>query len=195
MARRAEIDRKTKETAIRCTVDLDGEGKVEARTGVGFYDHMLDILGRHALIDITLQADGDLEVDPHHTVEDVGIVLGQALAQALGDKKGITRVGFGSVPLDEALAEATVDLSGRGFYARRGELPRDQVGEFPTELVDDFFQALSGKLGATLHLNVVSGRNAHHIIECLFKSTARALRQAAAVDPRERGIPSTKGVL
>ncbi len=195
MGRSATIERRTKETAITCTVDLDGEGKVEAATGVGFFDHMLEILGRHALLDLTLQAQGDLEVDAHHTVEDVGIVLGQAIAQALGDKAGITRMGSASVPLDEALAQATVDLSGRGFYARRGDLPDGKLGAFDTELADDFFQGFAANLGANLHLDIVSGRNAHHVVECLFKSTARALRQAVSVDPREHGVPSTKGVL
>ena len=195
MARSASVDRKTKETRVRCSVELDGTGRVDVKTGVGFFDHMLEILGRHALFDINLEADGDLEVDEHHTVEDAGIVLGQALAEALGDKAGLTRMGFASVPLDEALAQATVDLSGRGFYARRGRVPPGKAGAFSTELVDDFFQAFAVNLRATLHLDVTAGRNAHHVIECLFKSTARALRLAASVDPRERGVPSTKGTL
>jgi imidazoleglycerol-phosphate dehydratase len=195
MARAATVERRTKESAIACTVDIDGAGKTEVRTGVGFFDHMLEILGRHALIDIKLTAKGDIEVDAHHTVEDAGIVLGAALAKALGDKAGIARMGFASVPLDEALAQATVDLSGRGFYARRGEVPRGKVGAFDTELADDFFQSLAANLGANVHVEIAAGQNAHHIIECMFKATARALRQAAAPDPRERGVPSTKGVL
>ena len=195
MGRSAAVERTTKETAVSCRVDLDGSGQVTCDTGVGFLDHMLEIVGRHALFDITLTAKGDLQVDSHHTVEDAGIVLGTALAKALGDKTGITRMGFASVPLDEALAQATLDLSGRGLYVRRGELPREKLGTFDTELADDWLQALAANLGANLHIDIVAGRNAHHIVECMFKATARALRQAAAVDPRERGVPSTKGVL
>jgi len=193
--RLAEVERKTKETKIRVRVDLDGAGRVEAATGIGFFDHMLDLLGRHALFDLSVTAAGDLAVDAHHTVEDVGIALGEAVAKALGDKAGLSRFGFASVPMDEALAQASLDLSGRGSLAFTGEFGAESVGEMPTEVVEDFLGAFCVNAGANAHLSLVAGRNAHHAVEAVFKALARALREAVAIDPREKGVPSTKGIL
>lgn len=195
MPRTAKIKRKTTETEISLEIDLDGAGKADVSTGVGFLDHMLELFARHGMVYLKVKAAGDLDVDAHHTTEDVGICLGQAVAQAAGDKKGIRRYGFASVPLDEALAQVTLDLSGRPFLVFEGDLPQSKVGEFDSELTEDFFQAFATHGKITLHCQVVRGRNTHHAIECLFKATARALRQALETDPRESGVPSTKGVL
>ncbi len=195
MGRTATIDRTTKETSVTVTVDLDGSGSTDVSTGVPFFDHMLDALGRHSLIDLTVAAKGDLAVDSHHTVEDVGICLGQALASALGDKSGIRRFGSAAVPLDEALVLAAVDISGRGSLTYEVDVPIEIIGTFDTTLAKEFFAALATNAGITLHVHDVAGDNAHHIIEAAFKSVARALRDAVEVDPRVAGVPSTKGTL
>jgi imidazoleglycerol-phosphate dehydratase len=191
----AEKARKTKETDIRLRLDLDGEGRTAVRTGVGFFDHMLDLLGKHALLDLDIAATGDIHVDAHHTVEDVGICLGQALAEALGDKAGIRRFGFASVPMDEALAEASLDISGRPFLVCQVAFPTEKTGEFDAELAEEFLRALAVNAGLTLHIRVPYGKNTHHVVEGIFKALARALRDAVALDPRVRGVPSTKGTL
>jgi len=195
MARTSRIDRQTKETRVTLHLDLDGSGRAEISTGVPFLDHMLSLLAAHGLLDLELKAQGDLEVDGHHTVEDIGLSLGQALREALGDKTGLTRYGQALVPMDEALARAVVDLSGRPYLAYRVELAQDKVGDFDTDLAHDFFQGLVNEARLTLHLDAWQGRSAHHVIEALFKAFARALAQAAALDPRRKGVPSTKGVL
>jgi len=195
-SRRAEIARVTSETDIRLSLDLDGSGKSEIATGVGFFDHMLTALSRHALVDLTVAAKGDLHIDDHHTVEDVGIVLGQALRQALGDKRGIRRFGAALVPMDEALAEAAIDISGRPFLAWSVPFQRPKIGSFDTELVEEFFRAFAFNSGLTLHVTLKAGTNAHHVAEACFKAAARALRMAVEQDPRSAGaIPSTKGSL
>ena len=194
--RKATIERNTLETRIRVSLDLDGSGDGERRTGVGFFDHMLDQLARHGLFDLDVAADGDLHIDAHHTVEDVGITLGQAFAAAVGDKRGMVRYGHAYCPLDEALSRVVVDLSGRpGLYART-EFSAERIGEFDTELVEEFWQGFVNHAGVTLHLDVLEGRNAHHMVESLFKAAGRALRIACEQDPR-RGdsLPSTKGAL
>lgn len=194
--RRATVSRATSETRISATVDLDGTGRAEVATGIGFLDHMLAALARHGLLDITLKAEGDLHVDFHHTAEDVGIVLGQAVAQALGDKRGITRYGAALVPMDEALAEAAVDISGRPFLAWSVAFPTQKVGEMDTELFAEWFRAFAMNAGVTLHMTLRAGDNSHHIAEACFKALARALRQAVGHDARGLGaVPSTKGVL
>ncbi len=193
--RAATIDRKTKETEVRVELCLDGSGTSSIDTGIPFLDHMLDALARHGFLDLTVKARGDLEVDQHHTVEDVGLTLGQALRQAIGDKKGIRRFGDASCPLDEALVHAVVDLSGRPFLAYGLEMTQDRVGTFDTELVHDFFLALTNEAAMNLHLRQLGGRNAHHIIEAAFKAFARALDRAKEVDARVVGVPSTKGAL
>ena len=194
--RKATITRKTKETDIVVSVDLDGSGKAEMATGVGFFDHMLDQLARHSLIDISVAAKGDLHIDQHHTVEDVGIAIGQALTKALGDRAGITRYADVHLPMDETLTRCAVDVSGRPYLVFKVEFPRPKIGEFDTELVVEFFQALAQNAGITLHIETLYGRNSHHIAETCFKALARALRTAVAIDPREKGrIPSTKGSL
>lgn len=194
--RRVALTRSTAETTITLTLDLDGTGQSHIATGIGFLDHMLTALARHALFDLTVEAKGDLEVDFHHTTEDVGIVLGQALAKALGEKRGVRRFGSALIPLDEALAEAVVDLSGRAYLAWDVTFARDKVGEMDTELFEEFFRALAFNAAITLHLTQRTGRNSHHIAETLFKATARALRQAVEIDPRAAAlVPSTKGVL
>jgi imidazoleglycerol-phosphate dehydratase len=194
-ARRAEIKRKTKETDIHLTLNLDGDGRSKVRTGVGFLDHMVTSLATHARFDLEVRAQGDLHVDPHHTVEDVGIALGGALLAALGDKKGIVRFGHAYVPLDEALSRCVIDLSGRPWLHFGVVFKARQVGDLPTELFEDFFWALADHGRLNLHLDNLRGRNAHHIAESLFKATARALRAAVARDPRVKGVPSTKGSL
>ena len=194
--RRAEIIRETAETSIRVAIDLDGAGRAEVATGIGFLDHMLTALARHSLIDMTVAAKGDLHIDFHHTAEDVGIVLGQALKKALADKRGIRRYGAALLPMDEALAECAIDISGRPFLAWAVPFARDKVGEMDTELFEEFFRALAFNAGITLHMTLKAGTNAHHVAEACFKAAARALRQAVEPDPRAGGaIPSTKGVL
>ena len=194
--RAAEINRKTAETEITVRIDLDGTGRHDNRTGVGFFDHMLDQLARHALVDLTVTAKGDLEVDDHHTVEDVGLAIGQALAEAVGDKRGIRRYGACLLPMDEALVRAALDLSGRPGLVWRVEFPSGKIGSFDTELVREFFNALAMRAGLTLHVACLDGANAHHIAEACFKAVARALRDALETDPRQAdSIPSTKGSL
>ncbi len=196
MARIAEISRDTSETHIRLRLDLDGSGQARMATGIGFLDHMLTALARHALFDLTVEAQGDLHIDFHHTTEDVGIVFGQALARALGDKKGVRRYGHAVVPMDEALIEAAVDLSGRPFLACDLAFARNKLGEMDTELFEEFFRAFAMNGLVTLHLCQRAGRNAHHIAEGAFKALARALRMACEPDPRAGdAIPSTKGSL
>jgi imidazoleglycerol-phosphate dehydratase len=196
MTRTASIARATSETDIRLTLALDGTGQVEVATGVGFFDHMLTALARHSLMDLTVAAKGDLHIDDHHTVEDVGIVLGQALRQALGDKRGIRRFGQCLLPMDEALAEAAIDISGRPFLAWSVPFQRPKIGTFDTELVEEFFRAFAFNAGITLHVTLKAGSNAHHVAEACFKAVARALRMAVEPDPRMTGkIPSTKGSL
>jgi imidazoleglycerol-phosphate dehydratase len=193
--RKATITRKTTETAIAVTVDLDGTGMAKVSTGVGFFDHMLDQIARHALIDLTVEAQGDLHIDDHHTVEDVGIAIGQALAQALGDKRGIRRYGDCRLVMDDTQIACALDLSGRPYLVWNVAFTVPKIGSFDTELVREFFQALSTHGGITLHVDRVHGINSHHIAEAAFKAVARALRQAVEPDPRATGIPSTKGVL
>lgn len=195
MARVASVSRQTAETSIEVTVNLDGTGISDISTGVGFFDHMLTALSRHSLVDLTVHVKGDTWVDDHHTVEDTGIVVGQALRQALGDKRGIRRYGDALVPLDEALVMAAVDISGRGELYWDVPIGPEKVGTFDTELGHEFFCGLARDAGMTVHLREVAGENAHHILESTFKSFARALRVAAEPDPRVEGIPSTKGAL
>lgn len=193
--RSATISRKTKETDIIVKVGLDGPGRVKVKTGIGFFDHMLDLVAKHAALALRIEAAGDLEVDFHHTVEDVGICLGQAIKQALRDKAGIRRYGWAIVPMDEALVLAAVDVSGRAHLSYELELRRRKVQEFEAELVEEFFRALTGAAGINLHLRQLAGRNTHHLIEAAFKAFARALREAVEADPRSGGVPSTKGKL
>ena len=194
--RRAAITRATSETDIRLTLDLDGTGNADIATGVGFLDHMLTALARHSLTDLTVAAKGDLHIDDHHTTEDVGIVLGQAVREALGEKRGIRRFGHAVVPMDEALAEAALDISGRPFLAWSVPFARPKIGTFDTELVEEFFRAFAFNAGVTLHVTLKAGSNAHHVAEACFKAVARALRMAVEADPRAMGaIPSTKGTL
>jgi imidazoleglycerol-phosphate dehydratase len=194
--RSAQAQRSTAETDIRVTLDLDGAGTAEVATGIGFLDHMLTALARHALFDLSVAARGDLHIDFHHTTEDVGIVLGQCLKRALGEKRGIRRYGHAVVPMDEALAECAIDISGRPFLAWSVPFGRDKVGEMDTELFEEFFRALAFNAGITLHLTLKAGTNAHHVAEACFKAAARALRAACEPDPRAAGaIPSTKGML
>ena len=193
--RRAVVERKTRETHVRVRLDLDGQGRSEIATGIGFLDHMLTAFATHGRFDLDVSAQGDLHVDAHHTVEDVGIVIGQCLLQALGDKAGIVRFGHAYVPLDEALSRCVVDLSGRPFLHFGVEFKARTLGTMPTELFEDFFWALADHGRLTLHLDTLRGRNAHHMAETLFKSCARALSMAVARDPRVHGIPSTKGTL
>jgi imidazoleglycerol-phosphate dehydratase len=195
MDRRATIERKTKETDITLTLDLDGAGFTEVATGVPFFDHMLEALGRHGLFDLAVSAVGDLEVDAHHTVEDVGICLGQALDQALGDKSGIRRFGSATIPMDEACVVAAVDISGRGGIVYEVDLPIEFIGTFDTTLAKEFMTAFAMNGGFTLHVHELAGENSHHIVEAAFKALARALREAVETDSRVRGIPSTKGTL
>ena len=194
-ARRASVGRKTRETALSARLNLDGDGRVEVRTGIGFFDHMLELTARHAMWDLKLTGSGDRRVDDHHLVEDAGIVLGQALAAALADKKGVSRYGWARVPMDEALAEAALDLSGRSYLHLAGLPETGRTGSFDFELAREFLLALAANARMTLHLEVVRGRNKHHMFEAAFKALGRALRQACAADPRERGVPSTKGRL
>ena len=195
MERAAKIDRRTAETDIHLTLSLDGEGAGQRDTGVGFFDHMLDLLARHGRFDLTVRARGDLQTGAHHTVEDVGICLGQALDQALGDRAGIHRYGQATVPMDESRASCAIDISGRGLLAFASPLPPGAIGNFDHELTEEFFRALASNARMTLHVTVEAGTNAHHVIEAVFKACARALRAAVAVDATERGVPSTKGTL
>jgi imidazoleglycerol-phosphate dehydratase len=194
--RKASVTRTTKETDISVSVNLDGVGTADVATGVGFFDHMLDQIARHGMIDLVVKARGDLHIDDHHTVEDVGIALGQAVRKALGDMKGITRYADVHLPMDETLSRVAIDVSGRPFLVFRTNFARDKIGTFDTELVREFFQAFAMNAGITLHVETLYGDNAHHIAESCFKGLARALRQAFAIDPRRsEDIPSTKGVL
>ena len=193
--RKAVADRKTKETRIHAELSLDGAGASNIQCGVGFLEHMLDLLARHARLDLTVEAAGDVEVDDHHTVEDVGIVLGKMIDEALGDRAGITRFGHAAVPMDEALAGAAIDLSGRGVLVFNVQFGQEQVGSYDTTLTSEFFQAVAANARMTLHVNVPYGRDGHHVTEAIFKAFARALAQAVQLDPRVSGIPSTKGTL
>jgi imidazoleglycerol-phosphate dehydratase len=195
MPRISEIDRHTGETSVQVSLGLDGEGAGNRDTGVGFLDHMLDLLARHGHFDLTVRARGDLQTGAHHTVEDVGICIGQALDQALDDRAGISRYGEATVPMDESRAACAIDVSGRGFCAFEATLPPGSIGNFDHELAEEFFRALASNAKLTLHLTVERGTNAHHVIEAAFKALARALRAAVAFDPSERGVPSTKGTL
>ena len=195
MARCAEIKRKTAETQISVKLNLDGEGKCDIATGIGFLDHMLTLLAKHSFMDLTVKAKGDLEVDSHHTVEDIGIVLGEALREALGDKAGIHRYGNCFIPMDETLAQACLDFSGRPFLVFGAEIPKIKLGNYDTEMTEEFFRAVAVHCGLTLHIRVLYGSNVHHIIEAIFKAFARAVAEAAAVDPRVKGVMSSKGVL
>ncbi len=194
--RKGAVLRKTNETAIDVEVDLDGSGAAKIATGVGFFDHMLDQLARHSFIDMSIRAQGDLQIDDHHTVEDVGIALGQALRQALGDKRGVTRYADCLLPMDETLTRVAVDVSGRPFLAFAAAFPTQKIGTFDVELVREFFQAFAMNAGLTLHIETLHGYNSHHIAESCFKGVARALGAALAIDPRQAArIPSTKGAL
>lgn len=195
MGRRAKASRKTKETEITVELDLDGGGIAKVQTGIPFFNHMLEIFARHGLFDIKLKAKGDIEVDYHHTVEDVGLTLGQAFKEGLGDKQGICRFGEASVPLDETLAQVVVDLSGRPYLSYNVKIRSGRVGDFDTDLPHEFFQAFANQLGMNLHLNVVRGENPHHIIEACFKALARAMEKATRIDERIKGVLSTKGSL
>ena len=194
MARTAEINRETKETKVRLSLDLDG-GEAKVSTGIGFLDHMLELLSRHGRLGLELEANGDLETGAHHTTEDVGICLGQAIDGALGDRAGIRRYGSALVPMDEALGECAIDISGRPYCAFDADLPEVSIAGFDAELAEEFFRAVSNNSKITLHIWVRSGSNAHHMIEASFKAFARALREAVSIDPDERGVPSTKGTL
>jgi imidazoleglycerol-phosphate dehydratase len=194
--RNGAVARKTKETSVEVSLDLDGSGLSEITTGVGFFDHMLDQLARHSLIDLNIRAEGDRHIDDHHTVEDVGIALGQALGKALGDKRGLARYADCVLPMDETLTRVALDVSGRPFLVFRTEFPTETIGAFDTQLVREFFQAFAGNAGLTLHIETLYGANSHHIAESCFKGVARALKAAVAVDPRQaERVPSTKGAL
>jgi imidazoleglycerol-phosphate dehydratase len=195
MARIGRIQRETTETRVHLVLDLDGSGRAEVRTGVGFFDHMLTLLAKHGLFDLTVDAAGDLHVDPHHTVEDVGICLGQALVQALGNKAGIRRYGHAIVPMDEVLVTTAVDLGGRPCWVWRADIPPEMLGTFNAPLAEEFWRAVSNAGMLNLHILCHYGRNTHHVVEGIFKATARALRAAVEPDPRMTGVPSTKGVL
>jgi len=195
MKRKASVQRKTMETDVSLALNLDGEGIAQIATGIGFFDHMLTLWSKHGLFDVTLEVDGDLAVDGHHTVEDTGIVLGQALLQALGDKKGICRYGTAFVPMDEALVMVSLDISGRPYLAFSADLPVQNIGDFASELAEEFFRALAVHAGLTIHVQLLSGKNAHHCIEAMFKALGRALREAVQKDDRISGVMSTKGLL
>ena len=193
--RQAKVVRNTKETQIALELNLDGSGEGTVSTGIGFFDHMLELFKKHALVDLSIEAKGDIEVDYHHTVEDVGLVLGQAIDKALGDRKGIVRYGFASVPMDEALCETSLDLGGRPFLVMQCAMKHMMVRDFEVKLVEEFFRAVSVEARANIHLRQLYGDEAHHVCEGLFKSFARALRAAVRVDPAEKGVPSSKGVI
>ncbi len=193
--RRAEVTRNTAETRIRARLDLDGTGVANLTSGVPFLDHMLDQIARHGLVDLEIEAAGDLQIDAHHTVEDVGIVLGQAIEKTVGDKRGIYRYGWAIVPMDESLAQVAIDLSGRPAFVFNAPFRGAMIGQFPAELVEEFFRSLATNAKCNLHVNVPYGTNNHHIAEAIFKAFARALRIAVTIDPRQKGVPSTKGSL
>ena len=193
--RKAKVVRNTKETQIELELNLDGSGEGEVSTGIGFFDHMLELLKKHALVDLSVKAEGDVDVDYHHTVEDVGLVFGRALDKALGDRKGIVRYGFASIPMDEALCETSLDLGGRPFLVMQCPMKHMMVRDFEVKLVEEFFRAVSVEARANIHLRQVYGDEAHHVCEGLFKSFARALRAAVRIDPAEKGVPSSKGVI
>ena len=193
--RKAKVVRNTKETQVELELDLDGSGEGEVSTGIGFFDHMLELLKKHALVDLAVRAKGDIDVDYHHTVEDVGLVLGQAVDRALGDRRGIVRYGFASVPMDEALCETSLDLGGRPFLVMQCPMKHAFARDFEVKLVEEFFRAVSVEARANIHLRQIYGDEAHHVCEGLFKSFARALRAAVKVDPAERGVPSSKGLI
>ncbi len=193
--RTSSIDRQTNETHVRLTLNLDGSGRSQIETGVGFLDHMLELFAKHGCLDLDIEADGDLHVDQHHTVEDTGICLGQAIREAVGDKRGIRRYGHFTLPMEETLATVAVDLSGRYAMVMQAELPAAKIGAFDSELIEDFWQAVAANALCNLHIVVHHGRNTHHIAEAIFKATARALRMAFEEDPRQPGVPSTKGTL
>lgn len=195
MMRQAEVERKTLETSVAVSVNLDGSGKAVVATGVGFFDHMLTLLAKHSFLDLQVQAQGDMEVDSHHTIEDCGIVLGEALKVAVGDKVGIHRYGSCFIPMDEALAQVVLDFSGRPYLVFEAEIPKITLGNFDTEMTEEFFRAIAVTSGMTLHIRVLYGKNVHHIIEAVFKAFARALAEAVAVDPRIKGVMSSKGAL
>jgi len=195
MTRKATIDRKTNETHVRLSLDLDGTGQGTRRSGIGFLDHMLDLFAKHSAIDLQLDADGDLEVDGHHTSEDIGIAIGQAIDQALGNRAGIRRYGHFTLPMDECLVTSAVDLGGRYAFEYHAPIAAEKIGEFDSELVEHFWQSLAANAKCNLHVVLHHGKNGHHIAEAVFKATARAIRMAAEADPRMTGIPSTKGVL
>jgi imidazoleglycerol-phosphate dehydratase len=195
MPRTAAIDRQTRETQVHLELNLDGSGQGLWNTGVGFFDHMLELLTRHGAFDLKVEAKGDLHVDQHHTVEDVGICLGQAIKQALGDKQGIRRYGHFTLPMEETLCTTAIDLSGRYYLVFQAQFPSPKIGQFDTELVEDFWQAVAANALANLHILVPYGRNSHHVSEAIFKCAARALRMAVEADPRMTGVPSTKGTL
>jgi imidazoleglycerol-phosphate dehydratase len=195
VSRTAHISRKTNETDVRLSLSLDGTGEGTRTTGVGFFDHLLDAVARHGGLDLDVQVEGDLQTGPHHTVEDTGIALGQAIDQALGDRSGITRFGHAVVPMDESRASASIDISGRPFTLFDAELPPVAIADFDTDLAEEFFRAVAGNAKLTLHVQVEAGSNAHHMVEASFKAFARALREAVAVDPNAVGVPSTKGLL
>jgi imidazoleglycerol-phosphate dehydratase len=196
MPRTAEITRTTKETTLRLRLDLDGRGEARVKTGIGFFDHMLEALARHGMMDLELEGKGDLHIDGHHTVEDTGIVLGQAIAQALGDRRGIRRYADATVPLDEALVRTVIDVSGRPYLSYHIDIPKWQMlGDYDVFLTPEFFRALVLNAGLTAHLDLIRGDNPHHIVEAAFKSFARALDHATGLDPRVTGVPSTKGTL
>ena len=193
--RTAKIERNTKETKVSVELNLDGTGEGVVETGIGFFDHMLELLKKHALVDLTVRASGDLKVDYHHTVEDVGLVFGKALDQALGDRVGLVRYGFASIPMDEALCETSLDLGGRPFLVMQCAMKHMFVKDFEVKLIEEFFRAVSVEARANIHLRQIYGDEAHHVCEGLFKSFARALRAAKAIDPLEKGVPSSKGVI
>lgn len=193
--RKSEIERNTSETSIKISLDLDGTGKYNINTGIGFFDHMLNLTCKHGLLDLDIQAKGDLEVDSHHTIEDIGIVLGKCIEKAIGDKKGIKRYGTSFLPMDETLALASLDISGRPFLVFDGEFTCDKLGDFDVEMVEEFFRAVVFNAGITLHLKIMYGKNNHHMVEALFKAFGRAFREAVSKDSKIKGVMSTKGVL
>jgi len=195
VSRTAEVQRRTKETDVRVKVDLDGVGESSVSTGVGFFDHMIEQLSRHSLMDLEVKASGDLEIDPHHTVEDVGIALGQAVDKALGTKEGIRRYGSTTVPMDEALVMTSIDISGRGSLEYILEVPAEAIGELPADLVEEFFRSFARNAKMTVHIRQLSGTNPHHVVEAAFKSFARSLCEAISKSERVKGVPSTKGTL